>query len=99
MKVQPPKWTTCAAGGVAVEDLEQEQVDGGGRVEDAFPPGVLAWRQASSMVSRDKPAAMSWRSRSRMGMIAAAWEGSVRHLCGVVTNPRVPGVPPMLKRR
>jgi hypothetical protein len=30
------------AGGVAVEDLEQEQVDRGGRVKDAFPPGVMA---------------------------------------------------------
>ncbi len=28
-------------GGVAVEDLEQEQVDGGDRVEDAIAPGVF----------------------------------------------------------
>ena len=28
------------AGGVAVEDLEQEEVEGGGRVEDALPPLV-----------------------------------------------------------
>ena len=30
-----------AAGGVAVEDLEQEEVDGGGGVEDACPPAVV----------------------------------------------------------
>jgi hypothetical protein len=28
------------ASGVAVEDLEQEEGDGGGRVEDALPPLV-----------------------------------------------------------
>jgi hypothetical protein len=30
------------AGGVAVEDLEQEEVDRGGRVEDPPAPGVVA---------------------------------------------------------
>jgi hypothetical protein len=28
-------------GGVAVEDLEQEEVDGGDRIQEAAPPGVL----------------------------------------------------------
>jgi len=33
-----------SAGGVAVQDLEEEQVDGGNRVENPIPPGVADGR-------------------------------------------------------
>lgn len=40
MNDQPPKVDGVATGGVAVEDLEDEQVDGVHRVEQAMAPGV-----------------------------------------------------------
>ena len=35
-----PEVDDMLAGGIAVEDLEQEQVDGGGRIEDAVAPAM-----------------------------------------------------------
>src|SRR5258708_37272979 len=49
----------------------------------------LAWRQARSIVSLDKRDAMSWRRRSRMGMIRGGMGGLRSAIGGVVINHQV----------
>ena len=64
------------AGCVPVKDLEQEQVDRGGRVEDQSPPGVARLANTPPRwFPWPNPAAISWRSRSRMGMIRGGMGG------------------------
>jgi len=81
-------------GGVAVEDLEQgeEKVVAGSRTR--LRQEELTWRHPSSIVSEDKAAAMSRRSRSRMGMIHGGLGGLRRApVWGRHQPRRMPGVP------
>ena len=76
-------------GGVAVEDLEEEEVDGGDRVEEAFPPGVVG---LAAGVLDGLPGPGGRRGLDAVGRgwgrCAVAWEGSVGRLCEVVSNPQ-----------
>src|SRR5262249_33652449 len=86
------------AGGVAVEDLEQEAVDGGDRIQQAAPPGVLL---LAAGVREGLPGEMGGLVLSQAFQDGQdAWwheRAPSGGRLGSFPTARVPEVPPMLK--
>jgi hypothetical protein len=83
------------AGSIAVEDLEQEQVDGRDGVERPPSPAMADGLTGVGDRPRAEPGGEVLPEASEDGS-EPRWHGGLRPVRGVVSNTIVPGVLPML---